>query len=143
MCRHMKKHFSMSYHTLQAKVVQTNQYLLSLPDGTEADHFTEQELLVVLEYYGSLFFFLSLFLPSFLYKIFGNYYIGHSPSRANVRSRSLHSTLKTYQVSTIKTCASVCLLTIDYILSPVIRTGVENLLKLMADFWLFRKHASR
>ena len=50
MRRHMKKPLSMSYRTLQAKVVQMNQYLPAFPDATEADRFSVQELLGILEY---------------------------------------------------------------------------------------------
>ena len=50
MRRHMKKPSTMSYRTLQAKVVQMNHYLAAFPDATEGDRFTPQELLGILEF---------------------------------------------------------------------------------------------
>ena len=50
MRRHMKKPITMSFRTLQAKVVQINQYLPAFPEATEADRFDETELISILEF---------------------------------------------------------------------------------------------
>ena len=50
MRRHMKKPTSMTFRTLQAKVVQINQYLPAFPDATGNDSFDETELISILEF---------------------------------------------------------------------------------------------
>ena len=50
MRRHMKKPNSMTYRSLQARVLQINSYLPSFPGGTEQDKFSDKELLGILEY---------------------------------------------------------------------------------------------
>ena len=50
MRRHMKKPVGMSFRSLQAKVVQINQYLPAFPEASEEDKFGESELLGILEY---------------------------------------------------------------------------------------------
>ena len=50
MRRHMKKPLSMTYRSLQAKVLQINSYLPAFPDASENDKFSERELLGILEF---------------------------------------------------------------------------------------------
>ena len=50
MRRHMKKPKTMSYRSLQAKILQINGYLPFFPDASATDRFSERELLEILEF---------------------------------------------------------------------------------------------
>ena len=50
MRRHMKKPKTMSYRSLQAKILQINGYLPFFPDASATDKFSERELLEILEF---------------------------------------------------------------------------------------------